>query len=185
MTHVAFLRAINVGGQGLVKMADLQNAFTAAGCRNVRTCIASGNVLFDAPGGVAPLRPRILKKVGALMGAQPVIVFRTLREIEAIVNAAPFGALADEPAVKLYVMFMAAKPPRKPAFPLSQPKERLEAIGMKKGDVLIVSRRKPNGWYGFPANWIERELGVPSTARSWSTVTKILAMGKKPVSARV
>src|SRR5687767_13657343 len=118
MTHVAFVRAVNVGGTGIVKMADLQKAFTAAGCRNVRTFIASGNVLFDAPGGVEALRPRILKRVGALMGAQPVIVFRTLREIEAIVKAAPFGALADEPAVKLYVMFMAAKPPRKPAFPL-------------------------------------------------------------------
>jgi len=30
-------------------MADLQKAFTAAGAKNARTVIASGNVIFDAP----------------------------------------------------------------------------------------------------------------------------------------
>jgi uncharacterized protein (DUF1697 family) len=178
MTQVAFLRAINVGGTGIVVMADLQKAFTAAGCRNVRTFIASGNVIFDASDRLEVLRPRIVKKVGALLGAAPVIVFRTMRELEAIVKAAPFGALADDRAVKLYVMFMTRKVTPKPTFPLTLPKEALEAIGMKKDDLLIVSRRKPNGWYGFPANWIEKELGVAATARSWSTVTKVVALGK-------
>ena len=178
MTYVAFLRAINVGGTGIVKMADLQNAFTSAGCRHVHTFIASGNVLFDSPEDLGRVRPRILEKVQTLLGAEPVIVFRTLRELEAIVRTAPFGSLVDDRALKLYVMFMAGKPGRRPAFPLSMEKEGLEAIGARKGDVLIVSRRKPNGWYGFPANWIERELGVPATARTWSTVTKIVALAR-------
>ena len=41
----------------------------------------------------------------------------------------------------------------------------------------LVSRRKPNGMYGFPNNWIEKELGITSTARNWSTVTKIVERG--------
>jgi hypothetical protein len=53
-------------------------------------------------------------------------------------------------------------------------KEALEAIGMKKADVLIVSRRKPSGMYGFPANWIEQALGVTASARNWSTIRKIV-----------
>lgn len=180
MTTVAFLRAINVGGRGVVKMADLQKAFTAAGCRSVRTFIASGNVVFDAPVGVDVLRPRILKKAGALFGGvEPVIMFRTLRELEAIVKAAPFGALTADKTVKLYALFMAGTSTRKPTFPLALPKEGLEAIGTNKGDVLVVSRRKPNGWYGFPANWIERELGVPATARTWSTVMKVVEFAKR------
>jgi len=48
-----------------------------------------------------------------------------------------------------------------------------------KGDVLIVSRRKPNGMYGFPNNWIERELGVVATARNWSTVTKLAELTRR------
>jgi uncharacterized protein (DUF1697 family) len=44
--HVAFLRAINVAGHAIVRMADLRQAFADAGCRNVRTYIQSGNVVF-------------------------------------------------------------------------------------------------------------------------------------------
>ena len=177
MTHVALLRAINVGGTGIVRMTELQKAFSGAGCRNVRTVIASGNVLFEAD-DLDAVRPGILKKVAAVMSGDPVIMFRTLRELETLVRAAPFGALVEDRVVKLYVMFMAAKPARTPVFPLVQPKERLEAIGMRKRDVFIVSRRKPNGWYGFPGTWLERELGVAATARSWSTVTKLVALEK-------
>ena len=177
MTHVAFLRAINVGGTGIVRMTALQNAFSSAGCGNVRTFIASGNVIFDAH-DIDDVRPRILEKVRGLLAAEPVVVFRTMRELEALVKAAPFGALADDREVKLYVMFMTRKVTPKPKFPLMLPKEALEAIGMKKDDVLSVSRRKPNGWYGFPANWIEKELGVAATARTWSTVTKLVALEK-------
>ena len=177
MTHVAFLRAVNVGGTGIVKMTDLQKAFSSAGCRNVRTFIASGNVVFEAD-DLGAVRAPILKHVGALLNHAPVIVFRTLRDLEAIVQAAPFGVLADDRAVKLYVMFMAGKVSPKPKFPLALPKERLEAVGMRKNDVLIVSRRKPNGWYGFPGTWIEKALGVAATGRNWSTVTKIVALAR-------
>ena len=45
--HVAFLRAINVGGH-TVKMADLRRSFEALGFDAVETFIASGNVIFDA-----------------------------------------------------------------------------------------------------------------------------------------
>jgi uncharacterized protein (DUF1697 family) len=177
--HVALLRAINVGGYGLVKMDALRAAFAAAGCRNVRTFIASGNVVFDAPRPLAALRPLIEKRVGALLEARPVIMYRPLLDLKRIVETAPFGALVGDKEVKVYVAFLAGKPAKKVSFPLSLPKEGLEAPGLVKGAVLIVSRRKPSGWYGFPANWIEKELGVAVTARTWSTVTKLLAFGKQ------
>ncbi len=110
-TEVAFLRAVNVGGRSIVKMTDVQAAFAAAGCTNVGTCIASGNVLFDRPAhDVEGLRLRIHQQMQALLGAEPVIVFRSASQLRALVN-----------------------------------------------------------------NWIERELGVPATARNWNTVAKIVA----------
>ena len=57
---------------------------------------------------------------------------------------------------------------------ISLPKERVEAIAMTDREVFIVSRRKKNGFYGFPNNFIEKELGVPATTRNWSTVTRIV-----------
>ena len=46
--YIAFLRAINVAGHTIVKMADLNRVFNQAGCSNVRTVIQSGNVSFEA-----------------------------------------------------------------------------------------------------------------------------------------
>jgi uncharacterized protein (DUF1697 family) len=177
MEWVAFLRAINVGGRGVVKMAEVATAFEAAGCRNVRTVIASGNVLFNPPGRFSEAhRARVTRSLTPLFGKEPVIVYRPLAALEELVEAQPFGALASDKTVKLYVLFVDAKTNRRPAFPMTLPKEGLEAIGMgRNGDVLVVSRRKPTGWYGFPTLWIEKELDVVSTARNWSTVRRIVA----------
>ncbi len=41
--YVAFLRAINVAGQKLIKMKELAQIFAAAGCKNGQTYIQSGN----------------------------------------------------------------------------------------------------------------------------------------------
>ena len=173
MTHVAFLRAINVGGRGVVKMTDLQQAFVAAGAKNARTIIASGNVVFEAPVALGSLREQIHRKVKTLLGADPVIMFRTLPYLQRLVDAAPFGALANDRAVKLYVAFLAGKPKRLPDFPITVPKEVIEVRGLHEQDALIVSRQRPNGFYGFPGLWTEQELGVASTARNWSTVIRI------------
>ena len=46
MKFLALLRGINVGGNSLVKMADLKAALEKSGFENVSTFIQSGNVLF-------------------------------------------------------------------------------------------------------------------------------------------
>jgi hypothetical protein len=50
---------------------------------------------------------------------------------------------------------------------------------MKELEVFIVSRRKKNGFYGFPNNFIEKELGVSATTRNWSTLTRIVELARK------
>jgi uncharacterized protein (DUF1697 family) len=139
--------------------------------------MASGNVLFDG-GTNAAQRARIGKQVAAVLGADPVIMYRTVRELERLVRDAPFGRLASNRTLKLYVMFAVEKSGPRPRVPLSLPKERLEAIGARNGAVFIVSRRKPGGWYGFPTLWIEKELDIVTTARTWGTVTKIVAAAR-------
>jgi hypothetical protein len=44
--------------------------------------------------------------------------------------------------------------------------------------VFVVSRRKTNGFFGFPNNFVEKELGVSATSRNWSTITKIIEFPK-------
>jgi uncharacterized protein (DUF1697 family) len=179
MTWVAFLRAINVGGRGIVKMTDVKQAFERAACGNVSTIIASGNVLFDGPARLGVVqRGRIGRCLAPLFGAEPVVVYRPMTALERLVQAQPFGRLASDPAVKLSVLFVDEKTKRRITFPVTLPKERLEAVRMEDtGDVLVVSRRKPNGWYGFPTLWIEKELDVVATARNWTTVRRIVERG--------
>ena len=159
-------------------MTDVAAAFAEAGCAEVRTFIASGNILFDGPARVSrALDSRIKRAMASCLGAEPVIIYRTMAELQAIVAGQPFGGRTGDPRLKLYVIFLAAPPQTPPRFPLSLPKEALEAIAMTAtGDVLVVSGRKPSGMYGFPNNWIEAELGVPATSRNWSTVTRLAAL---------
>ncbi len=49
--YAAFLRGVNVGGVNL-KMAEVAKAFEDAGFANVRTILASGNVLLESRSGV-------------------------------------------------------------------------------------------------------------------------------------
>ena len=48
MTHVALLRAVNLGAHGKVAMADLRTLLEGLGFAGVRTLLNSGNVVFDA-----------------------------------------------------------------------------------------------------------------------------------------
>ena len=46
--YIAFLRAINVGGTGMLPMKDLAALCTDLGLKDVRTYIQSGNVVFKS-----------------------------------------------------------------------------------------------------------------------------------------
>ncbi len=178
--YVAFVRAINVAGHASVKMNDLKEAFAAAGCKDVRTYIQSGNVVFnasepDANGVFESVRNRLRR----LVTGEPTVMFRRLQEVRRVVRGNPFKDLSIGSDVKLYVAFLSRKPRNKPSFPFRAPKEALEVIGMKNLDVFIVSRRKDNGFYGFPNNFIEKELGVLATSRNWSTVNKIAELADR------
>jgi len=179
VTHVAFLRAINVGGRAVVKMSALKTAFERAGCRNVRTFIASGNVLFEAPAKLpAPLRAAIARELVKLFGTMPGVCYRTLDEIHALIATNPFGAQTSDKAVKLYVAFMDRLPAQLPALPIQVEKELIEITLIRAADMMIVSRRKPNGMYGFPNACVE-QLGVVATTRNWNTVIRVAAFGRK------
>jgi uncharacterized protein (DUF1697 family) len=171
-THIAFLRAVNVAGHAVVKMDALCGAFTAAGCRNVRSFIQSGNVIFDSSASEAATLLRLRNEIRSLLGKEPGIFLRTLNEIAQLVERDPFHEFKSQQDVKLYVAFLAEKPRVKPQFPLLSPKEGLEALAMSGREVFILSHPNPRGFTGN--NFIEKELQVSATCRNWNTITKIV-----------
>lgn len=179
MVHVAFLRAINVGGRSVVKMTDLKAAFERAGCRHVRTFIASGNVVFEAPAKLpAALKTRIARELLTLFGKEPGVCYRTLDELDALIAANPFGRAAADKALKLYVAFTVGEPRQRPRLPIVDERELVEITALRAADALVISRRKPNGMYGFPNFCVER-LGVMATSRNWNTVIRVAAFARK------
>lgn len=82
--HVAFLRAINVGGH-TVKMDRLCALFETLGLENVETVIASGNVLFDSSAKAgAGLERKIERHLETELGYAVATFVRSPAEIVAI-----------------------------------------------------------------------------------------------------
>ena len=94
MRHIAFLRAINVGGR-TVKMDRLRGLFTGLRLRDVTTLIASGNVLFS-PGRQRPatLERRIEEALADALGFEVTTFVRTAADLATLVRA---GALSAKP----------------------------------------------------------------------------------------
>lgn len=87
--YAAFLRGVNVGGVNL-KMADVAAALTDAGFGNVRTVLASGNVLLDSPGEVAAGRPAAEAALRERFGYEAWVLVYGIDTVRAIAEAYPF-----------------------------------------------------------------------------------------------
>jgi len=178
--YVAFLRAINVGGQRLIKMEELARIFTAAGLKNVRTYIQSGNVIFDSSSANAvALRKKIEKALLNVLGFEVIVMLRPLADIEEIVKRNPFKKTKADADQALFVVFLSEEPRQNPKLPLTSIVENLEVLEVTDRAAFIVLRRKKNGLFSFPNKFIEKELGVSGTTRNWNTVNKILKVAEK------
>ncbi|HLY85265.1 MAG TPA: DUF1697 domain-containing protein [Gaiellaceae bacterium] len=168
MRWVALLRAVNLGGANKVPMAELRARLGDAGYANVRTYIASGNILLDGPGSASALSAELERLIADAFGVTTKVVLRRPEALAATVAAHPFGSDTSE----THVAFLAARPTR-PAV------ARLEAAA--PGDDLAVLAgaelylRLPRGVHGsrLSSARIEKLLDVPATLRNWRTVVAL------------
>ena len=106
-SFVAMLRAVNVAGTGKLPMAELKAMGERCGFANVRTFIASGNLLFDSDLPEAAAATTIAAEVEKFFG-RPVPVFvRSAAELAAAVAANPFG---DDQPNRVMAHFIAEPP---------------------------------------------------------------------------
>ena len=104
---MAFLGGINVGGHR-VKMDALRDEFSALGYTEVRTFIASGNGIFDAPGRAATHERAIAARLEEQLGYAVPTFVRSAKAVPDIAAFEPFGPPADGDS--LHVVFLAAAP---------------------------------------------------------------------------
>jgi uncharacterized protein (DUF1697 family) len=171
MRWVALLRAVNLGARNKVPMAELRERLEAAGYEDVRTYIASGNVLLDGPAGRAALGKALERLVLDAFGVTTTAILRKPRELAAALEAHPFGSNTSE----TYVAFLAGRPTRAAVARLE------EAAGGAGRAVLAgaeVYLRLPRGVHsaGLSVARVESLLGVQVTLRNWRTVAKLVEL---------
>ena len=171
--YVALLRAVNVAGHARVSADELARIFARAGARDVLSFGHAGNLLFSAAKSPAAIVARARDAVGRRHGERPFIAVRSAAEILDLVAADPFADCGARASDKLYVVFLTRRARKPPELPIASRVERLTAFACRGRDVLLVSRRKPSGFYGFPNAFVETEFRVYATARNWTTVTRI------------
>lgn len=174
--YVALLRAVNVGGTGIIKMAHLTALCERAGFTKVKTLLQSGNVVFRATGSDKTVARKLADAIERSHGFRPAVIVRTAAEIAYVIDHNPFRAAARDEPNRLLVSFLAG-PPADDAV------ERLATIKVQKeklrlvGDVLYVHYADGGMGTSKVTNAVlERALGTPATARNWNTVGKLLAL---------
>jgi uncharacterized protein (DUF1697 family) len=87
--YAAFLRGVNVGGVNL-KMAEVARAFEKAGFTNVKTILASGNVLVDSRSAVDAVRKRAEEALRDEFGYDAWVLAYDIGTVRAVSDNYPF-----------------------------------------------------------------------------------------------
>ena len=172
-THVALLRAINVGGRNRLPMARLVGMFDEVGCQRVRTYIQSGNVVFDASPALASRVPSLVSSlIASQMALQVPIVTRTAAEFERIVSANPFVDAGADTAI-VYIGFLADAPTPTQIATLDPERSPPDECVVHHRELYL---RCPNGAARtkFTSAYLDRTFGTTTTVRNWRTTLALL-----------
>ncbi len=164
--YLALLRAVNVGGTGVLPMQRLQAICAAIGLRDARTYIQSGNVVFESDlpeqAVVAELEQALRQELGRPVG----VLVRTAAELRAVLDASPFH---DAEPAKVGVMFL----------PGPAPDTLLAGLRVPGREQLQLGRREI--YIHYPDGMGRSKLKLPDqaangTVRNLNTVAKLVDM---------
>ncbi|MBN9256496.1 MULTISPECIES: DUF1697 domain-containing protein [unclassified Mesorhizobium] len=173
---VALFSGINVGGNRIVKMAELAAFFGQLGCSDVKTYVQSGNVVFraeDADAGT--LTSKIEAAFEKKWGFHSRIMVRDVDWFRRLVAANPYPEAADAPKT-LHAYALEREPTSEEIARLAEKCTGPERFEVRR-DVLYLHAPDGLGKSVF-ANLIPRVLKVPGTARNWRSVQALLEMAE-------
>ena len=176
-TYIALFRGINVGGKNSLPMQRLKDILGQLGCRQVKTYIQSGNVVFQH---AEVDREQFAGQIGAEIekehGFRPQVLLLPVDDFEQAVALNPFPEAVDEPKT-LHVSFLAEEPENPDLAGLEGVKTESERFTLT-GRLFYLHAPDGIGRSKLAAR-IEKSLGVPATDRNWRTVLKVLEMAQE------
>jgi len=163
MTHyIALLRAVNVGGTGKLPMSELKSMCEAVGFADVRTYIASGNVLFSSKLGESAVRKKLEQQLHDYAGKPVGVLLRTAAEMAQVLADNPF---AEAPGNRVVAIFLDAPPPA----------NALDDVKHQKLERLACGTREIYVHYGdgMADSRLTIAAAKAGTARNINTITKL------------
>jgi uncharacterized protein (DUF1697 family) len=166
-THIALLRAINVGGTGKLPMAELRALCEKIGFTDVRTYIQSGNVVFNSRQSAAKVKATLETALEEKLGKRHTAVLRSRAELVAVEAANPFTNVEPKHTM---VVFLDDAPP----------KDALAGWKVPGGELLTLRGREI--YIVFPLGQGQSKLKVPflnlGTGRNLNTIRALIEMAK-------
>lgn len=164
--YVALLRAVNVGGTGVLPMKELAALCSGLGFGQVRTYIQSGNMIFHSALGKDAVDQELAQALGSKMGKPVDVLLRTAAELRAILKANPFP---DAEPSKVAVVFCNG----------NLPKGWLDLLRIPGAEEVRPGKKEI--YIHYPEGMGKSKLKLPSstgiaTVRNINTVTKLLAL---------
>lgn len=167
-TWVALLRAVNVGGFTL-EMAAVRAACEGAGFSDVRTYIASGNVVLRKAGDERKVQREVEAALTQLAGKQVDLFVRTGAELESVLAKNPFAKSAPN---RVIVLFLNDAPPT----------DTLKTAKNLQGELIALGKREIYIDYtdvgGQGKSKLQLSAAKTSTGRNLNTVAKLAEMAK-------
>jgi len=174
--YAAFLRGINVGGNAVIKMDDLKNAFEDMCLLNVRTILAGGNVVFETGRkDIGPLGREIESGLEKAFGKRIDVMLRAMQDLKKLQESEPFAGIEAAASIRQYVTFLSGKTaPRSIKIPYSSALGEFRIIRATATEVISVLDLSKGKGTTELMSLIEKEYGSNVTTRSWNTILKVL-----------
>jgi uncharacterized protein (DUF1697 family) len=179
ITYAAFLRGINVGGNTLVKMGDLQKVFESLGLLNVRTVLASGNVIFEAPEEhTAIISRNIMLNLRETFGRDVLVIVRSMGDLQELEARQPFKHADVAPGARSFVTFISDSAKSR-NIPSPSMRDGFQILSVSDGIVCSVLDEQPGVGAVHLMSAIEKEFGRDVTTRTWNTILRIIKAGNR------
>lgn len=176
-TYIAFLRGMNLGKR-IVKMNELKAIFNSLKFDNVRTYIASGNVIFDSKDkDEKKLTVKIEKALKETLGYEVFVMLRSQAELAKILKDNPFKDVTE--GMGQYINFFAEAPPKNVAKEIEKESIPTEQVKFMNREMYMLFYCKMSDSEFFKKNTYEKRLGMKATNRNLNTPVKIMAMIEK------
>jgi uncharacterized protein (DUF1697 family) len=165
--YAAFLRGVMPMN---CKMPALKEAFEVAGFTEVKTVLASGNVVFDARrASDDALQLKAEAGMQERLGRTFLTIVRPVDQLRELLATDPYRPFKVSPKAKRIVTFLRGRPTARIKLPVEMHGARI--LAMNDGEIFSAYLPTPKGPVFM--SLIEKTFGKDQTTRTWETIMKV------------